>query len=105
MRDDFELLARTIRCAIEAKERYLIPSIAAADPDGARALRASHESIRHMLTAFSIEFDLGVVRANRFDDFGSQLLIHELVSESIVSASGVVQDAGALNVLLGSHCA
>ncbi len=105
MGDDFELLARTLLCAIEAKERYLIPSIATANPDGARDLRANYESIRRMLTSFSIEFDLGVVRAERFDVFASKLQIHELASQAIVSASGVVQNARALNTLLVSHCA
>ena len=105
MREDFALLARTLGCAIEAAERYLLPSIVAVDPVGAQNLRANHAAIRQALSSISVEFDLGVVRARRFDAVANELRRHTATAQSIVAVSGVVQSPRALNVLLSGHCA
>lgn len=92
MHDDCALFERELLNHMDWEAMYLLPAFEVLDPVRAKAIRADHDRFRATLGRIGIEIDLHAIRAERFDEFASDLAAHAELEEALYATVDDLSD-------------
>jgi len=92
MHDDCVLFEGELLKHIDWEEMYLLPTFEALDPTLANELRSDHARFRATLGRIGIEIDIHAIRAERFDEFASDLGAHAAREEAMYATLDELSD-------------
>jgi hypothetical protein len=80
----WERLETALLAHMNVEEMFVIPLLAAEDPQGAEGLLRTHADLRRSLGELGLAFELHTIRADAVDDFCKRLRMHAAVEGELL---------------------